>query len=148
MRILGLDYGSKTLGVAISDPFGWTAQGLETITRKEENNLVATIIRLKEIITGYSIDKIVLGLPKNMNNTAGERVEKTLVFKRRLEREFDITVITWDERLSTVGAQRLLNEAEVGKKKQKQVIDKMAAVFILQGYLDANRSSGTTNNNE
>jgi len=141
MRILGLDYGSKTLGVAISDPFGWTAQGLETITRKEENNLVATIKRLKEIITGYSIDKIVLGLPKNMNNTEGERVEKTLVFKRRLEREFGITVITWDERLSTVGAQRLLNEAEIGKKKQKKVIDKMAAVFILQGYLDANKVS-------
>lgn len=141
MRILGLDYGSKTLGVAISDPFGWTAQGLETITRKEENNLVNTINRLKEIISGYSIDKIVLGLPKNMNNTEGERVEKTLVFKRRLEREFDISVITWDERLSTIGAQRLLIEAEVGKKKQKKVIDKMAAVFILQGYLDANRSS-------
>lgn len=141
MRILGLDYGSKTLGVAISDPFGWTAQGLDTITRKEENNLVGTIKRLKEIITGYSIDKIVLGLPKNMNNTEGERVEKTLVFKRRLEREFGITVITWDERLSTVGAQRLLNEAEIGKKKQKKVIDKMAAVFILQGYLDANKVS-------
>lgn len=148
MRILGLDYGSKTLGVAISDPFGWTAQGLETITRKEENNLVSTIDRLKEIISGYSIDKIVLGLPKNMNNTVGERVEKTLLFKKRLEKEFSLTVVTWDERLSTVGAQRLLNEAEVGKKKQKKVIDKMAAVFILQGYLDANRNSVITNNLE
>lgn len=145
MRTLGLDYGSKTVGVAVSDPFGWTAQGLETITRKEENNLVATINRLKEIITGYSIDKIVLGLPKNMNNTEGERVEKTMQFKRRLEKEFDIKVVTWDERLSTVGAQRLLIEAEVGRKKQKKVIDKMAAVFILQGYLDANR---TTENNK
>ncbi|PKM50806.1 MAG: Holliday junction resolvase RuvX [Firmicutes bacterium HGW-Firmicutes-7] len=139
MRILGLDYGSKTLGVAISDPFGWTAQGLETITRKDENDLVRTIIRLREIIEEYSINKIVLGLPKNMNNTEGERVEKTLVFKRRLEREFGIDVLTWDERLSTIGAQRLLIEADVHKKKQKKVIDKMAAVFILQGYLDLNQ---------
>ncbi|PKM96186.1 MAG: Holliday junction resolvase RuvX [Firmicutes bacterium HGW-Firmicutes-1] len=139
MRTLGLDYGSKTCGVAISDPFGWTAQGLETITRKNEKDLVSTINRLKEIITGYSIDTIVLGLPKNMNNTEGERVEKTLVFKRRLEREFGINVLTWDERLSTMGAQRLLIEADVHKKKHKKVIDKMAAVFILQGYLDANQ---------
>lgn len=137
MRILGLDYGSKTVGVAVSDPFGWTAQGIETIRRKEDNNLVDTIARLKVHINSYNIDKIVLGLPKNMNNTEGERVEKTLQFKRRLEREFGIPVITWDERLSTLGAQRVLNEAEINKKKQKKVIDKMAAVFILQGYLDA-----------
>lgn len=137
MRILGLDYGSKTVGVAVSDPFGWTAQGVETIRRKEENNLVSTVARLKEHIISYNIEKIVLGLPKNMNNTEGERVEKTLAFKKRLEKEFGLSVITWDERLSTVGAQRLLDEAEINKKKQKKVIDKMAAVFILQGYLDA-----------
>lgn len=134
---MGLDYGSKTVGVAISDPFGWTAQGIETITRKEENNLVLTVSRLKEMIEGYNVDKIILGLPKNMNNTEGERVEKTLFFKKRLEKEFGLTVETWDERLSTMGAQRILLEADVHKKNQKKVIDKMAAVFILQGYLDA-----------
>lgn len=136
---MGLDYGSKTLGVAISDPFGWTAQGVETITRKEETNLVQTIGRLKEIIEGYNVDKIILGLPKNMNNTEGERVEKTLYFKRRLEREFSLPVETWDERLSTMAAERLLVEADVNKKNHKKVIDKMAAMYILQGYLDAQR---------
>lgn len=136
MRILGLDYGSKTVGVAISDPFGWTAQGIETIHRKEENNLVKTIDRLNELIKKYNVEKIVLGLPKNMNNTEGERVEKTLVFKKRLEREFNLPVENWDERLSTIGAKRTLLEADISRKKQKQVIDKMAAVFFLQGYLD------------
>ncbi len=143
MRILGLDYGSKTVGVAVSDPFGWTAQGIETIRRKEENNLVNTISRLREIIESYQVDKIVLGFPKNMNNTEGERVEKTLLFKKRLEREFDVEVVVWDERLSTIGAQRILLEADIGRKKQKQVIDKMAAVFFLQGFLDANKSNNT-----
>lgn len=139
MRILGLDYGSKTVGVAVSDPFGWTAQGVETINRKDENNLKSTIVRLREIINEYNIDKIVLGLPKNMNNTLGERVDKTLYFKQRLEKELDKPVITWDERLSTMGARRTLLEADISRKKQKKVIDKMAAVFILQGYLDANQ---------
>jgi putative Holliday junction resolvase len=138
MRILGLDYGSKTVGVAISDPFGWTAQGVETITRKDENNLVKTISRINEIINEYTVEKIILGLPKNMNNTEGERVEKTIQFKKRLEKEFPVLVETWDERLSTVGARRALLEADISRRKQKQVIDKMAAVFILQGYLDAN----------
>lgn len=139
MRILGLDYGSKTVGVAVSDPFGWTAQGVETINRKDENNLKSTIVRLREIINEYNIDKIVLGLPKNMNNTLGERVDKTLYFKQRLEKELDKPVITWDEILSTMGARRTLLEADISRKKQKKVIDKMAAVFILQGYLDANQ---------
>ncbi len=136
MRILGLDYGSKTIGVAVCDPFGWTAQGIETIERKEENNLVASIARLGEIIDQYKVEKIVLGLPKNMNNTEGERVEKTKQFQNRLIREFDLEVILWDERLSTMGASRALTEADMSAKKQKKVIDKMAAVFILQGYLD------------
>lgn len=136
MRILGLDFGSKTLGVAISDPFGWTAQGIETIHRKNEENLVSTISQLKVIIETYNVDKIVLGLPKNMNNTEGERVDKTRGFKKRLEREFDLQVELWDERLSTVGAKRTLLEADISRKKQSKVIDKMAAVFILQGYLD------------
>ncbi|MCT4598787.1 MAG: Holliday junction resolvase RuvX [Vallitalea sp.] len=139
MRILGLDYGSKTVGVAVSDPFGWTAQGIETINRKDENNLKLTIVRLAEIINEYNIEKIVLGLPKNMNNTSGERVEKTMYFKNRLMKEFSLPVETWDERLSTMGAKRSLLEADISRKKQKKVIDKMAAVFILQGYLDYNK---------
>lgn len=136
MRILGLDYGSKTLGVAVSDPFGWTAQGIETINRKEEKNLKSTIARLSDIINEYNIEKIVLGLPKNMNNSSGDRVDRTLYFKDRLIREFGIPVETWDERLSTIGAKRSLLEADLSRKKQNKVIDKMAAVFILQGYLD------------
>jgi len=137
MRLLGLDFGSKTVGVAVSDPFGWTAQGIETINRKEEKNLVKTIERLKQIIIEYNIEKIILGYPKNMNNTEGERAQSTLLFKKRLEKEFNIEVELWDERLSTIGAKRALLEADISRKKQKKVIDKMAAVLILQGYLDS-----------
>ncbi|QUI23864.1 Holliday junction resolvase RuvX [Vallitalea pronyensis] len=136
MRVLGLDYGSKTVGVAVSDPLGWTAQGIETIHRKEENNLKSTITRLTEIINEYNIEKIVLGLPKNMNNTCGERVDRTLYFKDRLIRELSLPVETWDERLSTMGAKRSMLEADLSRMKQKKIIDKMAAVYILQGYLD------------
>lgn len=137
MKYMGLDYGSKTVGVAISDPFGWTAQPIETITRKDEANLVSTIERLREIITSSEVDAIVLGLPKNMNNTEGERVALTEKFQRRLIKEFKLEVIMWDERLSTMGASRVLDEANMKKRKQKTVIDKLAAVFILQGFLDA-----------
>jgi putative Holliday junction resolvase len=137
MRILGLDFGMKTIGVAVSDPFGWTAQGLEIIRRKEENNLKKSIVRLKEICKEYGVESIVLGYPKNMNNTEGERVEKTKQFKKRLEKELKLPVELWDERLSTVGAERILLEADVSRAKRKNVIDKMAAVFILQGYLDS-----------
>lgn len=136
MRILGLDYGSKTVGVAVSDLLGWTAQGIETIHRKEENNLKSTIVRLTEIINEYNIEKIVLGLPKNMNNSSGERVDRTLYFKDRLMRDLSLPVETWDERLSTMGARRSMLEADLSRKKQKKIIDKMAAVYILQGYLD------------
>lgn len=137
MRYLGLDYGSKTVGVAVSDPFGWTAQPVETINRKDEANLVATIERLKELILEYSVDQIVLGLPKNMNNTSGERVALTEKFQRRLIREFELEVIMWDERLSTAGASWALDEAGVKKSNQKKHIDKLAASFILQGFLDS-----------
>lgn len=137
MRILGLDFGEKTIGVAISDPFGWTAQGIEIIRRKEENNLKASVARIGELIAQYSVEKIVMGYPKNMNNTVGERCEKTEAFKARLEKTFKIEVILWDERLSTVAAERGLLEADLSRKKRKQVIDKMAAVFILQGYLNS-----------
>lgn len=138
MRTMGLDYGSKTVGVAISDALGWTAQPVETIQRKDEANLVSTIDRMRELIQEYEVNKIVLGLPKNMNNTEGERAEITRKFERRLIREFELEVILWDERLSTMGASRVLDAAGMHKKKQKKVIDKMAAVLILQGYLDAN----------
>lgn len=137
LRIMGLDFGSKTVGVAISDPFGWTAQGIETIHRKDENNLVKTIERLLELIKQYDVEQIVLGMPKNMNNTLGERVEKTIAFQKRLQKVIQMPIITWDERLSTIGAMRTLVEADVSKKKQKEVIDKMAAVYILQGYLNS-----------
>lgn len=136
MRVLGLDFGEKTIGIAISDPFGWTAQGLEVINRKEENNLKKSISRIEEIIKQYGVEIIVLGYPKNMNNSLGERAEKTELFKKKLESKLNIPIILWDERLSTIGAERSLLEADLSRKKRKKVIDKMAAVFILQGYLD------------
>ena len=139
MRILGLDNRQKTIGVAISDPFGWTAQGVEIIRRDKEESVNKSIERIGQIIKEYSVEKIILGYPKNMNNTVGERGEKTEAFKKKLEKTFNnIEVILWDERLSTVGAERSLLEADLSRKKRKNVIDKMAAVFILQGYLDCN----------
>ena len=138
MRVLGLDFGEKTIGGAVSDPFGWTAQGLEIIRRKEENNLVASMARIKELCAEYGAELIVLGFPKNMNNTEGPRVEKTKQFKKRLEKELKLPVELWDERLSTMGAERTLLEADISRAKRKKVIDKQAAVFILQGWLDCN----------
>lgn len=138
MRILGLDFGQKTIGVAVSDPFGWTAQGIEIIRREEEDNLKKSIERIGEIIKEYKVESIVLGFPKNMNNTVGERADKTTMFKTRLEKTFKISVMLWDERLSTVAAERSLLEADLSRIKRKKVIDKMAAMFILQGYLDSN----------
>ena len=137
MRILGLDFGMKTIGVAVSDPLGWTAQGVEIIRRQDEKNLKASIERLKTICQEYNIEQFVLGCPKNMNNTEGERVKKTVAFKKRIKKELQLPVKMWDERLSTVAAERDLLEADVSRAKRKLVIDKMAAVFILQGYLDS-----------
>lgn len=137
MRILGLDFGSKTTGVAVSDPMGWTAQGLEIIRRQEEEHLKATLKRIEEICKEYKVEKIVLGLPKNMNNTLGERGEKTLLFKEKLEARLHLPVEMWDERLSTVAAESVLLEADMSRKKRKNVIDKLAATIILQNYLDA-----------
>ena len=136
MRIMGLDFGSKTIGVALSDPFGWTAQGLEIIRREQEESLKPSMKRLEEIIKQYGVEKIVLGYPKNMNNTEGPRCEKTLQFKEKLEKRFNLEVILCDERMSTIAAERTLLEADVSRSKRKNVIDKMAAVYILQGYLD------------
>ena len=137
VRILGLDYGEKTIGVAVSDPLGWTAQGVEIIRRKDEADIKKSMERLSEIINEYEVNTIVLGYPKNMNNTEGPRCEKTNIFKAKLEKRFpSIEVILKDERLSTVGAERTLLEADLSRKKRGKVIDKMAAIFILQGYLD------------
>ena len=137
MRIMGLDFGSKTVGVAISDALCITAQGIETIQRKEENKLRKTLARIEELIKEYEVDRIVLGFPKNMNNTVGERGEKTLEFKEMLERRTGLSVIMWDERLTTVEAERTLIESNVRRENRKKYVDKIAAVFILQGYLDS-----------
>lgn len=137
MRILGLDYGSKTVGVAVSDPLGLTAQGVETIWRKQENKLRQTLARIEELISEYQVERIILGYPKNMNNTIGERAEKSLEFQQMLERRTGLPVIMWDERLTTVEANRTLMEASVRRENRKQYMDKLAAVFILQGYLDS-----------
>lgn len=136
-RIMGLDYGSKTMGVAISDPLKITAQGIETIPRKEENKLRKTLARIEELVKEYDVEQIVLGFPKNMNNTIGERAEKSLELKEMLERRTGLPVIMWDERLTTVEAERTLIESNVRRENRKKYIDKIAAVFILQNYLDA-----------
>ena len=136
MRILGLDYGSRTVGVAVSDELLLTAQGVETIERKDENKLRKTCARIEELIKEYEVSTIVLVLPKNMNNTEGDRVEKTKEFKEMLERRTGLPVIFWDERLTTVAAEQVLMESGVRRENRKAVIDKVAACFILQGYLD------------
>ena len=137
IRILGLDYGSKTVGVAVSDPLGLTAQKVETIWRKQENKLRRTLARIEELIAEYEVEKIVLGFPKNMNNTVGERAEKALEFGEMLKKRTGLEVIMWDERLTTVEADRTLIEAGVRRENRKQYLDGIAAVFILQGYLDS-----------
>ena len=136
MRILGLDYGSKTVGVAVSDPLGLTAQRLDTIWRKQENKLRQTLARIKELVDEYQIEQIVLGYPKNMNNTVGERAEKALEFKEMLERRTGLPVVMWDERLTTVEADRTMMETGIRRENRKEYVDMIAAVFILQGYLD------------
>jgi putative Holliday junction resolvase len=136
MRIMGLDYGSKTVGVAVCDPLGITAQAVETITRKDENKLRQTLARIEALAKEYGVEKFVLGYPKNMNNTLGERVEKTLAFKEMLERRTNLPVVMWDERLTTNAAEQILIESGVRRENRKSVIDKIAAVLILQGYLD------------
>ncbi len=131
LRIMGLDFGSKTIGVAVSDALFWTAQGVKTIRRSNEE-----IEELRKLIQEYEVAEIVIGYPKNMNGTLGPRCALTDEFVERLRAEFGLPVELWDERLSTVAAQRTLLEADMSRSKRKQVIDKMAAVFILQGYLD------------
>ena len=136
MRVLGLDFGSKTCGVAICDPLGLTAQGLETIVRKEENKLRRTLARIDELVKEYGVETIVLGLPLNMDDTMGPRAEATLLFKEQVERRTGVPVVLWDERLTTVAAEDVLIEAGVRREDRKKYVDKIAATLILQGYLD------------
>ena len=137
MRILGLDYGSVTVGVAVSDALSVTAQPLETITRKDENKLRQTCARIEQLIAEYEVESIVLGYPKNMNDSVGERAKKTEEFKAMLERRTGLPVTLWDERLTTVAAERVLMESGVRRENRKAVIDQVAAALILQGYLDS-----------
>ena len=143
MRVMGLDYGSKTIGVAISDPLGLTAQGIEIIRREEENKLRKSLRRIEELIKEYQVEEIVLGFPKNMNNTIVERAEKSLQLKETLERRCKLPVIMWDERLTTVEANRTLMESKVRRENRSKYVDMIAAVFILQGYLDSKANPGT-----
>lgn len=139
MRVLGLDYGTKTIGVAVSDPLGWTAQGLETINRTDPRNLIASMERIGEIVNEYEIEAIIVGMPLNMNNTEGERVAGTKYFMNKIEKTFELPVIPVDERLTTVSAERILIEGSVRRENRKEHIDKIAASIILQTYLDSQR---------
>lgn len=139
MRIMGLDYGSRTVGVAMSDELLITAQVIETITRKEENKLRKTLARIDELAKEYNVEQIVLGYPKNMNNTLGERIEKTMEFKEALERRTGLPIVLWDERLTTIAAERSLIESNVRREHRKDYVDQVAAAFILQGYLDSRK---------
>ena len=145
MRKMGLDFGSKTVGVAISDPLLVTAQGIEIVRRKSENKLRQTLARIEELITEYEVDEIVLGYPKNMNDTEGERAEKTLAFQEMLERRTGLDVQLWDERLTIVAADKAMMEAGIRREERKEHVDRIAAVFILQGYLDylKNKENGS-----
>ena len=137
MRIMGLDYGSKTVGVAVSDALGLTAQGIEIVRRKSENKLRQTLARIEEIAKEYGVEKIVLGFPKHMNNDIGERAEKSLEFKEMLERRTGLPVVMWDERLTTVESRPHHDgNRESAGKTAREYVDMIAAVFILQGYLD------------
>ncbi len=137
MRIMGLDFGSKTVGVAVSDPLMVTAQGVEIIRRKEENKLRKTYARIEELVKEYDVEYIVLGYPKNMNNTIGERAEKTEAFMENLKRRTGLEVVLWDERLTTVAADRAMIEGGLRREERKEYVDMIAAIFILQGYMDS-----------
>ncbi|MCM3692323.1 MULTISPECIES: Holliday junction resolvase RuvX [Bacillaceae] len=136
MRIMGLDVGSKTVGIAISDELGWTAQGLKTLKIDEEKNKFG-FDEIGQLIKEYGISQVVIGLPKNMNGSIGPRGEASKRYAEEIENQFSVSTILWDERLTTMAAERVLLEADVSRKKRKKVIDKMAAMMILQGYLDS-----------
>ncbi len=142
MRILGLDFGTKTVGVAVSDELLITAQGVEIVRRKAPTKLRQTLARIEELVNEYGVEKIVLGYPKNMNNTEGERCERTKEFQEMLEKRTGLEVILWDERLTTVSADNAMMEMGIRRENRKEYVDEIAAIFILQGYLDflANQS--------
>lgn len=140
MRVLGLDVGSRTIGVALSDEMGWTAQGIETL-RFREGQMDSTIPKLSEYVKMYKIETIVVGLPKNMNGTIGERGQICQAFGNKLREMLQVEVVFWDERLTTVAAHKYLIEADMSRKKRKKVVDKVASVLILQGYLDSKSST-------
>ncbi|WP_102026938.1 Holliday junction resolvase RuvX [Salirhabdus sp. Marseille-P4669] len=135
MKLMGLDVGEKTIGVAVSDDLGWTAQGVKTLLWKE--NFADVTEDLKQLITEYKIEKVIVGLPKNMNGTIGERGQACERFAEKLKETFQLPVELWDERLTTMAAERVLLSADMSRKKRKKVIDKMAASIILQSYMDA-----------
>lgn len=137
MRIMGLDFGAKTVGVAMSDEMLMTAQPLETISRERETKLRKTYARLEALMDEYQVEKVVVGLPKKLNNEEGERCRKTREFARRLEERTGLEVIFWDERLTTVAADQVLEEANVRREQRKQYVDKLAASIILQNYLQS-----------
>ena len=140
MRIMGLDFGSKTVGVAISDPLLITAQGITIIRRKEENKLRQTLAQIEELIQEYEVTEIVLGNPKNMNDTLGDRSKLSEEFKEKLERRTGLPVVLWDERLTTVAADKAMMEAGIRRAHRKEHGDRIAATFILQGYLDCRKN--------
>lgn len=145
---MGLDFGSKTVGVAVSDPLLITAQGIEIIRRERETKLRQTMARIEKLIVEYEVEEIVLGLPKNMNDTSGDRVEKTLEFKEMLERRTGLNVTMWDERLTTVSADKTMMEAGIRREDRKKYVDQIAATFILQGYLDRRSMDGKQEKDE
>lgn len=138
MRIMGLDVGSKTVGIAISDELGWTAQGITTITINEANKDYG-FKKVGKLITEYQVSKVVVGYPKNMNGTIGPRAEASEFYASELTRRYQVPTVLWDERLTTMAAERLLIEADVRREKRKAVIDKMAAIMILQSFLDSQK---------
>ena len=138
MRILGLDVGSKTIGVAISDPLGWTAQGIDTIRRKNKEQDIELV---HKICKDYGVETIVIGLPKNMNGTIGESGERVLALAELIKEKTNLPIEMWDERLTTVAAHRAMLEEDLSRGKRKKIVDKVAATYILQGYLDKLRLS-------
>lgn len=142
MKIAGLDVGSKTIGFAVSDPFGWTAQAITTI-KWNEKDIYSADAALRELFNEHNVEKVVIGYPKNMNGTIGERGMKSEQYAQHIEKRMKLPTVLWDERLSTMAAERTLLEADVSRGKRKKVIDQVAATVILQGYLDAN-SRGVT----
>jgi len=140
VRTLGLDYGSKTVGVAVTDPLGLTAQGVEIIRRQKENHLRKTYQRIRELCEQYDVEKIVLGLPLNMDDTMGDRAEKTLEFKNELERRLSVPVLLVDERLTTVEAIEIMDDAGIKISEREKYVDMIAATIILQDYMNSHES--------